>query len=274
MKNFFSLLLALMFSCTFTVCAFAAEPYAENSNPPTLQDTLQEILDNPTYSNAYKEAAKKKCDYLMSVRDSGPSALTRASNSMTIYVPHTRQPNGVSCGPSTVRQTLAHYGLVKNLSTIMSEMSDASKPATYCYSPTNGIFEISKMFYYINTSLYGEGGDPTGVVYMALWKNGAYTSSQQMLNMMASVISNNNPPILHTGAIQGTKRTSYNDTSKWPINISSGHFMSVSGYNLSNATIQVTDPDVTNQQSSSSYSSDKYYINSSVVYSTCDYFAA
>ena len=59
MKNFFSLLLALMFSCTFTVCAFAAEPYAENSNPPTLQDTLQEILDNPTYSNAYKEAAKK-----------------------------------------------------------------------------------------------------------------------------------------------------------------------------------------------------------------------
>ena len=102
-----------MFSCTFTVCAFAAEPYAENSNPPTLQDTLQEILDNPTYSNAYKEAAKKKCDYLMSVRDSGPSALTRASNSMTIYVPHTRQPNGVSCGPSTVRQTLAHYGLVK-----------------------------------------------------------------------------------------------------------------------------------------------------------------
>ena len=39
MKNFFSLLLALMFSCTFTVCAFAAEPYAENSNPPTLQDT-------------------------------------------------------------------------------------------------------------------------------------------------------------------------------------------------------------------------------------------
>lgn len=84
MKNFFSLLLALMFSCTFTVCAFAAEPYAENSNPPTLQDTLQEILDNPTYSNAYKEAAKKKCDYLMSVRDSGPSALTRASNSMTI----------------------------------------------------------------------------------------------------------------------------------------------------------------------------------------------
>ena len=74
MKNFFSLLLALMFSCTFTVCAFAAEPYAENSNPPTLQDTLQEILDNPTYSNAYKEAAKKKCDYLMSVRDSGPSA--------------------------------------------------------------------------------------------------------------------------------------------------------------------------------------------------------
>ena len=63
MKNFFSLLLALMFSCTFTVCAFAAEPYAENSNPPTLQDTLQEILDNPTYSNAYKEAAKKKCDY-------------------------------------------------------------------------------------------------------------------------------------------------------------------------------------------------------------------
>lgn len=99
MKNFFSLLLALMFSCTFTVCAFAAEPYAENSNPPTLQDTLQEILDNPTYSNAYKEAAKKKCDYLMSVRDSGPSALTRASNSMTIYVPHTRQPNGVSCGP-------------------------------------------------------------------------------------------------------------------------------------------------------------------------------
>ena len=89
MKNFFSLLLALMFSCTFTVCAFAAEPYAENSNPPTLQDTLQEILDNPTYSNAYKEAAKKKCDYLMSVRDSGPSALTRASNSMTIYVPHT-----------------------------------------------------------------------------------------------------------------------------------------------------------------------------------------
>lgn len=160
MKNFFSLLLALMFSCTFTVCAFAAEPYAENSNPPTLQDTLQEILDNPTYSNAYKEAAKKKCDYLMSVRDSGPSALTRASNSMTIYVPHTRQPNGVSCGPSTVRQTLAHYGLVKNLSTIMSEMSDASKPATYCYSPTNGIFEISKMFYYINTSLYGEGGDP------------------------------------------------------------------------------------------------------------------
>lgn len=251
-----------------------AEPYAENSNPPTLQDTLQEILDNPTYSNAYKEAAKKKCDYLMSVRDSGPSALTRASNSMTIYVPHTRQPNGVSCGPSTVRQTLAHYGLVKNLSTIMSEMSDASKPATYCYSPTNGIFEISKMFYYINTSLYGEGGDPTGVVYMALWKNGAYTSSQQMLNMMASVISNNNPPILHTGAIQGTKRTSYNDTSKWPINISSGHFMSVSGYNLSNATIQVTDPDVTNQQSSSSYSSGKYYINSSVVYSTCDYFAA
>lgn len=183
MKNFFSLLLALMFSCTFTVCAFAAEPYAENSNPPTLQDTLQEILDNPTYSNAYKEAAKKKCDYLMSVRDSGPSALTRASNSMTIYVPHTRQPNGVSCGPSTVRQTLAHYGLVKNLSTIMSEMSDASKPATYCYSPTNGIFEISKMFYYINTSLYGEGGDPTGVVYMALWKNGAYTSSQQMLNI-------------------------------------------------------------------------------------------
>lgn len=121
---------------------------------------------------------------------------------------------------------------------------------------------------------YGEGGDPTGVVYMALWKNGAYTSSQQMLNMMASVISNNNPPILHTGAIQGTKRTSYNDTSKWPINISSGHFMSVSGYNLSNATIQVTDPDVTNQQSSSSYSSGKYYINSSVVYSTCDYFAA
>ena len=114
---------------------------------PILQDTLQEILDNPTYSNAYKEAAKKKCDYLMSVRDSGPSALTRASNSMTIYVPHTRQPNGVSCGPSTVRQTLAHYGLVKNLSTIMSEMSDASKPATYCYSPTNGIFEISKMFY-------------------------------------------------------------------------------------------------------------------------------
>lgn len=105
MKNFFSLLLALMFSCTFTVCAFAAEPYAENSNPPTLQDTLQEILDNP-------------------------------------------------------------------------------------------------------------------------------------------------------------------------INISSGHFMSVSGYNLSNATIQVTDPDVTNQQSSSSYSSGKYYINSSVVYSTCDYFAA
>lgn len=101
-----------------------------------------------------------------------------------------------------------------------------------------------------------------------------YTSSQQMLNMMASVISNNNPPILHTGAIQGTKRTSYNDTSKWPINISSGHFMSVSGYNLSNATIQVTDPDVTNQQSSSSYSSGKYYINSSVVYSTCDYFAA
>ena len=82
MKNFFSLLLALMFSCTFTVCAFAAEPYAENSNPPTLQDTLQEILDNPTYSNAYKEAAKKKCDYLMSVRDSGPSALTRASNSI------------------------------------------------------------------------------------------------------------------------------------------------------------------------------------------------
>lgn len=69
-------------------------------------------------------------------------------------------------------------------------------------------------------------------------------------------------------------RTSYNDTSKWPINISSGHFMSVSGYNLSNATIQVTDPDVTNQQSSSSYSSGKYYINSSVVYSTCDYFAA
>ena len=53
MKNFFSLLLALMFSCTFTVCAFAAEPYAENSNAPTLQD----ILDNPTYSNAYKEAA-------------------------------------------------------------------------------------------------------------------------------------------------------------------------------------------------------------------------
>lgn len=50
--------------------------------------------------------------------------------------------------------------------------------------------------------------------------------------------------------------------------------MSVSGYNLSNATIQVTDPDVTNQQSSSSYSSGKYYINSSVVYSTCDYFAA
>ena len=49
MKNFFSLLLALMFSCTFTVCAFAAEPYAENSNPPTLQDTIQEILDNPTY---------------------------------------------------------------------------------------------------------------------------------------------------------------------------------------------------------------------------------
>lgn len=40
MKNFFSLLLALMFSCTFTVCAFAAEPYAENSNPPTLQDNL------------------------------------------------------------------------------------------------------------------------------------------------------------------------------------------------------------------------------------------
>ena len=78
----------------------------------------------------------------------------------------------------------------------------------------------------------------------------------------------------HTGAIQGTKRTSYNDTSKWPINISCGHFMSVSGYNLSNATIQVTDPDVTNQQSSSSYSSGKYYINSSVVYSTCDYFAA
>lgn len=108
----------------------------------------------------------------------------------------------------------------------------------------------------------------------AAGENDAYTSSQQMLNMMASVISNNNPPILHTGAIQGTKRTSYNDTSKWPINISSGHFMSVSGYNLSNATIQVTDPDVTNQQSSSSYSSGKYYINSSVVYSTCDYFAA
>lgn len=38
--------------------------------------------------------------------------------------------------------------------------------------------------------------------------------------------------------------------------------------------LQVTDPDVTNQQSSSSYSSGKYYINSSVVYSTCDYFAA
>ena len=135
--------------------------------------------------------------------------------------------------------------------------------------------EIANVFLVTNDdSLYGEGGDPTGVVYMALWKNGAYTSSQQMLNMMASVISNNNPPILHTGAIQGTKRTSYNDTSKWPINISSGHFMSVSGYNLSNATIQVTDPDVTNQQSSSSYSSGKYYINSSVVYSTCDYFAA
>lgn len=87
MKNFFSLLLALMFSCTFTVCAFAAEPYAENSNPPTLQDILQEILDNPTYSNAYKEAAKKKCDYLMSVRDSGPSALIRASNSMDNLCP-------------------------------------------------------------------------------------------------------------------------------------------------------------------------------------------
>lgn len=143
MKNFFSLLLALMFSCTFTVCAFAAEPYAENSNPPTLQDTLQEILDNPTYSNAYKEAAKKKCDYLMSVRDSGPSALTRASNSMTIYVPHTRQPNGVSCGPSTVQTNTGSLWSCEKFVHIMSEMSDASKPATYCYSPTNGIFEIS-----------------------------------------------------------------------------------------------------------------------------------
>lgn len=89
MKNFFSLLLAINVQLYFYGLCICSEPYAENSNPPTLQDTLQEILDNPTYSNAYKEAAKKKCDYLMSVRDSGPSALTRASNSMTIYVPHT-----------------------------------------------------------------------------------------------------------------------------------------------------------------------------------------
>ena len=59
MKNFFSLLLALMFSCTFTVCAFAAEPYAENSNPPTLQDTLQEILDNPTFKRLQRGRQEK-----------------------------------------------------------------------------------------------------------------------------------------------------------------------------------------------------------------------
>ena len=59
MKNFFSLLLALMFSCTFTVCAFAAEPYAENSNPPTLQDTLQEILDNQLIQTLTKRPPRK-----------------------------------------------------------------------------------------------------------------------------------------------------------------------------------------------------------------------
>lgn len=275
MKKVIVCFLVLAFSCFFTFSAFATENSTAGNTPPTLEDSLNEVLNNPDYPEAYKQAITNKYYYLLSVRDFPQTISNRAINSATtIYVPHTRQPDGYSCGPSTVRQTLAHYGLSKSIYTIISEMSDSSKPDTYSYMPDRGVISYSKMFKYIHTSLYGPQGDPSGVTYMDLWKNGAYTSAQQMLNMMASVINNNNPPILHTGAIQGVKRTSYNDTSKWPISISKGHFMSVSGYDLSNSTIQVTDPDVTNQQSSSSYSSGKYYIDSSVVYTYCDYFAA
>ena len=52
----------------------------------------------------------------------------------------------------------------------MSEMSDASKPATYCYSPTNGIFEIFEDVLHILILACMEKAVTLQGVYMALWQ--------------------------------------------------------------------------------------------------------
>lgn len=216
---------------------------------PSLEQQLEEFLNNPDLTEDQKRDAKEKVETAIFFRDSavpdnaGSDIQNRSYSTVTLSVPAYTQEEDYYCGPATTRQTLGYLGMVVPGG---YNPPTQSTIAAAVYTTTSGT-EWNYITAYINS-----------FTFMGISNNYfAYTPSSK--NNMESVINSALTQTHPTPPILQINTNGYSSTMGYS---TSGHYMNVSGIKTESGTnyFQITDP---NRGRLSPALSSKYYMTTS-----------
>lgn len=147
--------------------------------------------------------------------------------SKSLNVNACKQENGYYCGPATVQQVLKFYGVNKSQKTLASDLGTTTDGTVMTY-----ILRVLNKYQKKRTYKYYN-----------------YSSKADFEKKVLLTVANGYPVVIDVNT------TNYK--SQWGYS-TSGHYMCISGFNISNNTLTVTDPH-TRYYGKKTYSSDLVY---------------
>lgn len=251
-----------IFSIAFSVfCLASTNVFAapcgvsKDQVPISLEQQMEDVLNDPTMDYEKKQLMIEKLDHLMAIQ-SGEYENTRSSipSSLTLTVQFHRQQNDYYCGPATVQQTYEYLYFMKygryyspTQSYIAGQMKTTDKYGT----------DMSEMTKFLNNSSLN-----CSYAELWVWNNSQSTYDQYVSDSIASKM-----PVMLNISVPGTyaTRSSPTDKTKWLFK-TPGHYLNISGYNFTNSSkkyYEATDP--YSDRFGSEYASGKYDVNNDVV---------
>lgn len=257
-KKRITAIISIAFSILYlaSINVFAAPCGVSNDQTPiSLEQQMEDVLNDTTMDYEKKQLMIEKLDHLMSIQ-SGEYENTRASIplSLTLTVQFHRQQNDYYCGPATVQQTFEYLYFMKYgryYSPTQSYIAEKIK-TTEKYGTSR-----SEMIDYLNSSTLN-----CSYIEVCVWNDSQNTYDQYVSDSIAKKI----PVMLHINVPTAqAKRSSPQDKTKWLFN-TKGHYLNISGYNFTNNSgkyYEMTDPYA--DRFGSEYASGKYDVNNDVV---------
>lgn len=213
--------IALTLSLSMPRISVSADKIDSSIENQKHSDTLFNTFNPGTYisSEEQYELFAEKCnpdtdrliEYKLMMKEHEAILKTNSVNSLLrtsvrrLGVPFYNQQNGYYCGPATIRQMCGYLNGTSNLPTqdeIANEMNTSSSYGTNQQATID----------YLNNH--------TSKTYECLWAGGAFTSSNQLFNLIIQDINNNKPTLIH---IEDT------DYYNWRY-CTDGHYLCAEGY--------------------------------------------